>query len=541
VTSPPRTIEPRPVAEPPRRSRHAKVARPEESRRGETLGEQPRSPQILEPTAAGAVPWAGGHLRGLLVAIDLVGAAVAWGAAVVVLHPSEGADQVAIEARLAIALALVILTVALVAREHLYLSRVCQVRAHEIGGLVRVGALAGLAALAMGEALGVALHGETAVAGAACVVVLLALLRGGYRAWLQACRARGQCARRIVVVGTNDDALDLVHLFTDQPELGYRVEGVVGGEAEWRAHATSVPWLGRTGQAVDAVQRRGAGAVVVASALSSPELNQVVHELVDHRVHLFVSTGIHKVGHRRLRAVPLCHEPFFYVEAHGHSRIRAAEKRAFDIVLAGLLLVLTLPLLACAALAIKLGDRGPVLFRQQRVGLGGRTFEILKLRTMVVQASEQLSAVMSQNEREGPLFKASNDPRVTRVGRFLRASSIDELPQLVNVLRGDMSLVGPRPALPAEVAAFDLELLARLDIRPGITGLWQLEGRDNPSFHVYRRLDLNYVENWSIALDAAILWRTAVSTMKRVFTALVAPLTRRLSRRPDPVRTNSAS
>ena len=128
----------------------------------------------------------------------------------------------------------------------------------------------------------------------------------------------------------------------------------------------------------------------------------------------------------------------------------------------------------------------------------------------------------SNERRDGPLFKVTDDPRVTRAGRFLRATSIDELPQLVNVLRGEMSLVGPRPALPTEVAAFDDELLARLNVRPGITGLWQVEGRDNPSFHVYRRLDLYYVENWSISLDAAILWTTATSIMGRLLGAIGA-------------------
>jgi lipopolysaccharide/colanic/teichoic acid biosynthesis glycosyltransferase len=141
------------------------------------------------------------------------------------------------------------------------------------------------------------------------------------------------------------------------------------------------------------------------------------------------------------------------------------------------------------------------------------------------------------------LFKVTDDPRVTRVGRFLRASSFDELPQLVNVLRGEMSLVGPRPALPAEVAAFDHELLARLNVRPGVTGLWQVEARDNPSFHVYRRLDLYYVENWSMSLDVAILWGTAVSVVGRVLsvTASLLPGKRRSVRRSGATHTEPAT
>jgi len=467
------------------------------------------------------------RLRTLLVGIDVLGAVAAWTAAVVLLHPAD-ASEAGLARRLGVASALVVVTIALVAREHLYLSRVCQVRAHELRGLVRVGTMGALAALVIGEAVGVALHPKTALFGGICVVVALAVLRGGYRAWIRARRAHGHCTRDIVVVGTNEEALELVGLFTQQPEIGYRVEGVFGDEAEWGAQGTSVAWLGPTDAAPSALRRSGAGAVVVTGGLPSAVLNQLVHDLVDQHTHVLMSSGIRNVGLGRLRALPLCHEPFFYVEDHSPSRRQTVAKRAFDLVTAGVLFVLTLPVVLCAAVAIKLCDRGPVLFRQQRVGLGGRSFEVLKLRTMVPDASEQLGALTLRNERrDGPLFKVTDDPRVTRVGRFLRASSIDELPQLVNVLRGEMSLVGPRPALPAEVAAFDRELLARLNVRPGITGLWQLEARDNPSFHVYRRLDLFYVENWSIVLDAAIVWSTAVSIVGRLVTAIGVLLSRR--------------
>jgi exopolysaccharide biosynthesis polyprenyl glycosylphosphotransferase len=499
------------------------------------------TPQLIDASPSAGSAAVSGNLRALLVAIDVAGAVVAWTAALVLLHPSETPGEEAFGTRMGIALALVVVTVALIAREHLYLSRVCQVRAHEIGGLVRVGVVCAAAALVVGETLNVALHPGTAFAGGLCVVVVLAVLRGGYRTWLRACRGRGQCTRDIVVVGTNEEALDLSRLFIEQPEIGYRVVGAFGSEEEWRAHATPVPWLGPTDAAAGALRRSGSGAVVVASGLSSGALNRAVHELVGQHTHVFVSTGIRNVGHDRLRAVPLCHEPFFYVEEHSPTRLQAAAKRTFDLVTASALLVLALPVLVCAAAAIKLGDRGPVLFRQQRVGLGGARFEMLKLRTMVADASEQLSAIAGSNERrDGPLFKVTDDPRVTRAGRFLRATSIDELPQLVNVLRGEMSLVGPRPALPAEVAAFDDELLARLNVRPGITGLWQVEGRDNPSFHVYRRLDLYYVENWSISLDAAILWTTATSIMGRLFATIAALVPRKLQRRAGPTRTTPA-
>jgi lipopolysaccharide/colanic/teichoic acid biosynthesis glycosyltransferase len=168
--------------------------------------------------------------------------------------------------------------------------------------------------------------------------------------------------------------------------------------------------------------------------------------------------------------------------------------------------------------AIKIRDGEPVLFRQERVGKNGRRFLIYKFRTMVVDAEDRLAELSAANQRTGPLFKVDDDPRVTRLGRILRATSIDELPQLWNVLRGEMSLVGPRPALPCEVEAFGPDLLRRHTVTPGMTGLWQVEGRDLADFRAYEEGDLFYVENWSISLDVAILARTVVSVCSRIFT-----------------------
>ena len=180
------------------------------------------------------------------------------------------------------------------------------------------------------------------------------------------------------------------------------------------------------------------------------------------------------------------------------------------------LLVLASPILTVAALAVRLQDGGPSIFRQVRVGRDGREFTLLKLRTMVPDADSRLVDLTTANQRAGgPLFKVTVDPRRTRVGAFLERTSIDELPQLINVLRGDMSVVGPRPALPHEVAEFDPEFQARHLVRPGITGLWQAEAREKPDFEVYRRLDLFYVENWSIGLDLAICFATVTSVARR--------------------------
>jgi exopolysaccharide biosynthesis polyprenyl glycosylphosphotransferase len=190
-------------------------------------------------------------------------------------------------------------------------------------------------------------------------------------------------------------------------------------------------------------------------------------------------------------------------------------KGAFDRVLGTLLLIVAAPLMVAVALAVRLDDRGPVLFRQTRIGVGGEEFTMLKFRSMVPDAENHLPALSHGSDGNALLFKLRQDPRVTRVGAVLRRLSLDELPQLINVVRGDMSLVGPRPPLPREVAEYDLDALRRLRVLPGLTGLWQISGRSDLSWEESLRLDLRYVDNWSIALDLSILWRTAAAVLKR--------------------------
>ncbi|MGH9151698.1 MAG: sugar transferase [Acidimicrobiales bacterium] len=194
---------------------------------------------------------------------------------------------------------------------------------------------------------------------------------------------------------------------------------------------------------------------------------------------------------------------------------RAVLKRALDVLLAGGALVLSLPLLVILAAAVHLDSPGPVLFRQRRVGLNGREFTILKLRSMVANAEALRERLEAANEADGPLFKITHDPRVTRLGRWLRKLSLDELPQLLNVVRGDMSLVGPRPALPHEVDSYDHRAARRLLAKPGITGPWQVSDRHRSSFEDYLALDLDYVENWSIGRDLLLLARTVPAVLQR--------------------------
>jgi exopolysaccharide biosynthesis polyprenyl glycosylphosphotransferase len=183
-------------------------------------------------------------------------------------------------------------------------------------------------------------------------------------------------------------------------------------------------------------------------------------------------------------------------------------KRALDMVVVTCGLIAIAPLLALIALAIKIDSRGPVFYGQQRVGKNGRMFKMLKFRSMVTGADQRLADLAAHNEASGPMFKMRRDPRVTRVGRFIRRWSLDELPQLFNVLRGDMSLVGPRPPVPSEVSEYEEWQLGRLRAVPGLTGLWQVSGRSEVPFHDMVRLDLHYIRNWSLSLDIEILLRT---------------------------------
>jgi len=183
-------------------------------------------------------------------------------------------------------------------------------------------------------------------------------------------------------------------------------------------------------------------------------------------------------------------------------------KRGLDLALSSLILIAISPVLLAIAIAIKLDSHGPVFYRSERIGKKGRVFNCMKFRTMVREAEKRRAGLMNMNERESVLFKISDDPRITKVGRFLRKYSLDELPQFFNVLRGDMSIVGPRPPLAGEVREYKLSHLRRLDVTPGITGLWQVQARRDPSFDHYISLDLTYIEKWSIWLDLKIIIRT---------------------------------
>ncbi|MGZ4753636.1 MAG: sugar transferase [Acidimicrobiia bacterium] len=473
---------------------------------------------MLEAVATPALPKTGTRLRGLLVGVDAIAVTLGWVLAVGVPAVLSGVGEAKLT-DLVIVVAIGVATAMLmIASQGLYRSRVCAVRAVEIARLGRAAAVSAAAGLVVASMLELSFALGEAIAALVGTWFLLTACRGIYGAWLRGARAQGRFCRPVVVIGTGDEGYELFRLVDLHPELGLRVSGVVGPRRSLARWDGDVDWLGEIADAGTVIHEVGANGVIVAvSDLAAEDLNRLTRELLKNGIHVQLSSGLRGIDQRRLRSLPLAHEPLFYLEPASLSRWQLRTKRAVDLALASVTFVIALPVLAIAALAVKLGDGDRVLFRQTRVGRDGREFELLKLRTMVPDAEAQLVDLTFANEREdGPLFKLTRDPRRTKVGRVLERTSLDELPQLWNVLRGDMSLVGPRPALPHEVEQFDDELLARQRVMPGITGLWQVEGRDNPAFDVYRRLDLFYVENWSVGFDLAILMATLQSVLMRL-------------------------
>ncbi|MGH9088732.1 MAG: sugar transferase [Acidimicrobiales bacterium] len=395
---------------------------------------------------------------------------------------------------------------------HLYRSRRCVRRSEELWRTA-LASLWGAAAFVVVQAQA-GPPGPQALAGAGTAVVVVGLCRWQYGRFVRARRAHGRHLRGVVLVGASDDAEALRAMLRSEPELGYAVTGLIGdgaGEPRWSdvASSPSVADIPRLAAGTGA-----SGILIVPYGLSSETLRRAIAVAADDGLHVQVWSGLLGVGSRRLRSVPVSGEPFFYVEPRGAALWQLTAKRIIDVAGALVGLAASVPLLAVAALLVKLDDGGPVLHRGSRVGRHGKPFAAYKIRTMSAGRDLSTDELSALNERkDGPLFKASNDPRVTRVGRLLRASSIDEIPQLWNVLSGTMSLVGPRPALPDEVVEFDDELHRRHSVRPGITGLWQVEARRNPSFHAYRRLDLRYVDDWSLSLDLAILAATVPAVL----------------------------
>jgi len=259
------------------------------------------------------------------------------------------------------------------------------------------------------------------------------------------------------------------------------------------------------------VKSNAAPAVVFAEgSFESPSnFRRLAWELEQSRVQMILAPTLADVSADRLDFRPIAGLPLVNVARPTAAKSLRWVKRCVDVIGSAFFLLMASHILLAAMIAIKLEDGGPIFFKQRRVGLNGEEFDCLKLRSMCVDAEARLAELQAANEGTGYLFKMKDDPRITRTGKIIRRFSVDELPQLWNVFRGDMSLVGPRPALPKEVAQYDSDTRRRLRVRPGLTGLWQVSGRSRLSAEDSQRLDLYYVDNWSVGQDVSILLRTA--------------------------------
>jgi exopolysaccharide biosynthesis polyprenyl glycosylphosphotransferase len=323
-------------------------------------------------------------------------------------------------------------------------------------------------------------------------------------------RRRGGDAARTIVVGVNHEARTIARTLERERWLGYDIVGFVDERAPRDQEvADGHKVIGTPAELHDLVHTYDATLVLVAaSAFEASKINRLFWELQDADVDLQITTGTIELLASRMIVQSVAGVPLLYVRRTGMDKIQRATKRTIDVIGGTLLLTLLSPLLVFVAVMIKLDSEGDIFFTQIRAGQDGKPFRCWKFRTMVKDAEERLSELEHLSEGPGLLFKLKEDPRVTRTGAMLRRYSFDELPQLFNVLRGEMSLVGPRPALPSEVEQYDDWVRNRLSVKPGMTGLWQVSGRTETSFSDYVRYDLFYIQNWSLSLDLWILWRT---------------------------------
>ena len=329
-------------------------------------------------------------------------------------------------------------------------------------------------------------------------------------------RTTGKSMSRLMLIGGPSAVAHLASSLGRAQHSGYMPVAVYmpGSQAETTIEPESgLPNLGsapETTSILNAIEQSGVDAVALSAGvqLHPQTLRHLGWELAARNVGLIMAPALTDIAGPRIHTQQVAGLPLIHVTTPTLEGGQRVAKRLFDIVAAALLILATAPLMAVVALLVKVGSRGPVLFRQQRVGMEGEHFSMLKFRSMVVDAERRLADLSDKNEGHGVLFKMKDDPRVTKIGSLLRKYSLDELPQLFNVLAGSMSLVGPRPPLPHEVAAYEQDVRRRLLVKPGLTGLWQVSGRSDLSWQDAVRLDLYYVENWSLAGDLVILLRT---------------------------------
>jgi exopolysaccharide biosynthesis polyprenyl glycosylphosphotransferase len=442
------------------------------------------------------------------IVVDLVAASVATELALLVRFGGTPP-----EVYIKVSLALAPLWVVLIAMNRAYEHRFIGVGTEEFGRVLRAGVmLMSVIAFASYATNAELVRGYVIIAVPALVVSDL-LGRRALRAWLHQQRVHGRCVQRTLLVGSATTVQSTAHRMRGHSNHGMTVVGacVSDGAAGKVAADLGVPVVGNLTDIQHAVLTTNADIVTVlpSALLSGDEIRRLAWSLESTGTELVVCSGLTEIAGARITIRPVANSPLLHVTCARLSGPSRMAKAIFDRGVALLGLILIAPALLVIAVRIATADRGAPLFRQTRVGLNGREFTLYKFRTMVPEAEARKGHLAGRNEHDGPLFKMARDPRVTPVGRRLRRYSLDELPQLINVVRGEMSLVGPRPPLPEEVAEYGDDMRRRLLVKPGLTGLWQVSGRSDLSWADSELLDLRYVENWSLGYDLLILWRTA--------------------------------
>lgn len=344
-------------------------------------------------------------------------------------------------------------------------------------------------------------------------LLALVVTRSMWRRWLHRKRADGMFSARVLLVGSDVTVKHIADQLARQPHAGYHVVAACTPNAADLDFipGTSVPIIGSVDRVGDALGVSGADTVIITSSDELPpdKIRSLSWELEPGRQHLVVAPSLTDIGGPRIHTRPVAGLPLIHVETPQFVGRKNAAKRVFDILGSGALILVLGPLMVGLAVAVKATSPGPIFYRQERIGLNGKAFGMLKFRSMIVNADDQLMALLeAQGTSDTPLFKVTNDPRITPIGRVIRKYSLDEVPQIFNVFLGEMSLVGPRPQREPEVAMYDKAAARRLFVKPGMSGLWQVSGRSDLSWEDAIRLDLYYVENWSLAGDLAILWKT---------------------------------
>jgi exopolysaccharide biosynthesis polyprenyl glycosylphosphotransferase len=353
-------------------------------------------------------------------------------------------------------------------------------------------------------------------------LTLLLLQRKAWRAWLHRQRRHRRYLSSVLVVGSHRAAVAMAQVFERDPNAGFRVVGVC--EPGW-GHAGRVldieghqiPVLGDESTVIDAVEATQADMVAVSNTefFGNDGMRALAWQLEATGTDLVVAPGVVDVAGPRLQVRPVAGLPLLHVDKPQYRGAGKFGKHAVDAIGAGLAILLLSPVMIVIALLVRLTSPGPVFYRSERIGLNGEPFGMLKFRSMRRDADKVRISLLDLNQGSGPLFKMRDDPRVTPLGRVLRRFSLDELPQLFNVLTGQMSIVGPRPPLRDEVQTYSDMVQRRLLVKPGITGLWQVSGRSDLSWEESVRLDLYYVENWSLFQDLVIVWRTVSAVLAK--------------------------